>query len=181
MGGVKIPLLITTDKFNEFNRKGILVYGSFSKDTTINRKLMDHLQEYLMNENNFMDVKTLIPFIEKDDIQVFAKDGKTIIDLKKGSTVLDFAFKIHSDLGLRADYGVVDGVRVGLGHELNNGNVVHIYTNNTITATEDFLKKCVTPKAQRILKKHFENFHIDALFNIAKTYLEKNLFRSSYR
>ena len=175
VGGVKIPLLITTDKFNEFNRKGILVYGSFSKDTTINRKLMEHLQEYLMNENNFMDVKTLIPFIEKDDIQVFAKDGKTIIDLKKGSTVLDFAFKIHSDLGLMADYGVVDGVRVGLGHELNNGNVVHIYTNNTITATEDFLKKCVTPKAQRILKKHFENFHIDALFNIAKTYLEKNL------
>jgi len=175
VGGVKIPLLITTDKFNEFNRKGILVYGSFSKDTTINRKLMEHLQEYLINENNFMDVKTLIPFIEKDDIQVFAKDGKTIIDLKKGSTVLDFAFKIHSDLGLRADYGIVDGVRVGLGDELTNGNVVHIYTNNTITATEDFLRKCVTPKAQRILKKHFENFHIDALFNIAKTYLEKNL------
>ena len=82
--GVKIPLLITTDKFNEFNRKGILVYGGFSKDTTINRKFMDHLQEYLMNESNFMDVKTLISFIEKDDIQVFAKDGKTIIDLQKG-------------------------------------------------------------------------------------------------
>jgi len=114
--GVKLPLLITTDRFNEFNRKGILVYGSFSKDTEINRKLMEHLQEYLVNESNFMDVNTLIPFIEKDDMQVFAKDGKTVIELKKGSTVLDFAFKIHSDLGLKADYGVVDGIRVGLGH-----------------------------------------------------------------
>ncbi len=91
--GVKVPLLVTTDRFNEFNRKGILVYGGFSKDTTINRKLMEHLQEYLVNETNFMDVKTLIPFIEKDDMQVYAKDGKTIIDLKKGSTVLDFAFQ----------------------------------------------------------------------------------------
>ena len=100
---------------------------------------------------------------------------------KKGSTVLDFAFKIHTDIGLKADYGVVDGVRVGLGHELHNGNVVHVYTKNTITATEEFLKKCVTPKAQRVLKKHFENAHIRALFNIAKTYLEKNLFRFQHR
>ena len=173
--GVKIPLLITTDKFNEFNRKGILVYGSFSKDTTINRKLMDHLQEYLTNESDFMDVRTLISFIEKDEIQVFAKDGKTIVDLKKGSTVLDFAFKIHTDIGLRADYGVVDGASVGLGHVLNNGNVVQVYTKNTITATEEFLKKCVSPKAQRVLKKHFENAHAGALFNIAKTYIQRNL------
>jgi len=174
--GVKLPLLITTDRFNEFNRKGILVYGSFSKDTTINRKLMEHLQEYLVNESNFMDVNTLIPFIEKDDMQVFAKDGKTIIELKKGSTVLDFAFKIHSDLGLKADYGVVDGIRVGLGHELHNGNVVQIYTKNTVTATEEFLKKCVTTKANRVLKKYFENAQAEALFNIAKAYLEKLLF-----
>ena len=176
VAGVKIPLLITTNSFNEFNRKGILVYGSFSNDTTINRRFMEHLQEYLMDESNFMDVKTLISFMEKDDIQVYAKDGKTIIDLKKGSTVLDFAFKIHSDLGLRADYGVVDGVRVGLGSELNNGNVVHVYTKNTVTATEEFLKKCVTPKAQRILKKHFENAHVEGLFNIAKAYIEETLF-----
>jgi GTP diphosphokinase / guanosine-3',5'-bis(diphosphate) 3'-diphosphatase len=174
--GIKVPLLVTTDRFNEFNRKGILVYGGFSKDTTINRKLMEHLQEYLVNETNFMDVKTLIPFIEKDDMQVYAKDGKTIVDLKKGSTVLDFAFKIHSDLGLRADYGVVDGVRVGLGHELNDGNVVEVYTKNTFAATEEFLKKCVSPKAQRVLKKHFENAHIRALFNIAKAYTGKILF-----
>jgi guanosine-3',5'-bis(diphosphate) 3'-pyrophosphohydrolase len=173
--GIKIPLLITTDKFNEYNRKGILVYGSFSKDTTINRKLMDHLQEYLTNESDFMDVTTLISFIEKDEIQVFAKDGKTIVELKKGATVLDFAFKIHTDIGLRADYGVIDGVRVGLGHVLSNGNVVQIYTKNTITATEEFLKKCVSPKAQRVLKKHFENAHTGALFNISKYYIEKYL------
>ncbi len=175
VGGVKIPLLITTDKFNEYNRKGILVYGSFNKDTAINKRLMDHLQEYLMNESNFMDVNTLISFIEKDDMQVYAMDGKTIIELKKGSSVLDFAFKIHSDLGLKADYGVVDGVRVGLGHELNNGNVVCVYTKKTITATEDFLKKCITTKAQRVLKKHFENSQIQAMSNIAKAYLETYL------
>jgi len=174
--GFKVPLLVTTDRFNEFNRKGILVYGGFSRDTAINRKLMEHLQEYLVNETNFMDVKTLIPFIEKDDMQVYAKDGKTIVDLKNGATVLDFAFKIHSDLGLRADYGVVDGVRVGLGHELHDGNVVEVYTKNTITASEEFLKKCITPKAQRVLKKHFENAHMRALFDMAKAYTEKILF-----
>jgi (p)ppGpp synthase/HD superfamily hydrolase len=130
----------------------------------------------LTNESDFMDVRTLISFIEKDEIQVFAKDGKTIVDLKKGSTVLDFAFKIHTDIGLRADYGVVDGASVGLGHVLNNGNVVQVYTKNTITATEEFLKKCVSPKAQRVLKKHFENAHTGALFNVAKIYIQRNLF-----
>jgi len=174
--GAKIPLLITTDRFNEFNRKGILVYGSFSRDTSVNRKLMDHLQEYLTSESNFMDVKTLISFIEKDDIQVFAKDGKTTVELKKGATVLDFAFKIHSDLGLRAEYGIVDGVRVSLGHELTNGNIVHVHTKNTVTATEEFLTKCVTPKAQRVLKKFFEISRIESIFKIAEEYLEKNLF-----
>lgn len=173
--GVKIPVLITTDTFNEFNRKGILVYGSFSNDTEINMKFMKHLQEYLTDESNFLDIKTLTSFIEKDEIQVFAKDGKTMIDLKKGSTVLDFAFKIHSDLGLRADYGVVDGVRVGLRHQLQNGNIVHVYTKNEVTATEEYLRKCVTPKAHRVLKKYFETARIEAVFNVAKEYLEKNL------
>jgi len=175
--GLKIPLLITTDRFNEFNRKGILSYGGFSRDTTVNKKLMDHLQEYLSDESNFMDVKTLISFIEKDDIQVFAKDGKTIIDLQKGATVLDFAFKIHTDIGLRADYGVVDGVRVGLGHELQNGNVVQVYTKNASAATEDFLKMCITSKAQRVLKKHFEQRQFQTLYAIATAYLDKNLIR----
>ena len=175
--GVKIPLLITTERFNEFNRKGILVYGGFSKDTTVNKKLMEHLQEYLVNESNFLDVKTLISFIDKDEMRVFAKDGKTIVDLKKGSTVLDFAFKIHTDIGLRADYGVVDGVRVGLGHELNNGNVVCVYTKNTVTATEESLKKCITPKSHRVLKKYFENYHVEVLFTMATQYLLSILSR----
>lgn len=174
--GVKIPILIATDRFNEFNRKGILVYGSFSRDTALNKKFMEHLQEYLTSESNFMDVRTLISFIEKDDIQVFAKDGKTTVELKKGATVLDFAFKIHSELGLRAEYGIVDGVRAVLGHELTNGNIVHVHTKNTVTATEDFLTKCVTPKAQRILKKFFENAYTDSLVKIADDYIEKNLF-----
>jgi GTP pyrophosphokinase len=138
---------------------------------------MEHLQEYLVNESNFLDVKTLISFIDKDEIRVFAKDGKKIVDLKKGSTVLDFAFKIHSDIGLTADYGVVDGVRVGLGHELNNGNVVRVYTKSGITATEESLKKCITPKAQKILKKYFENYHIEVLFNLATHYLLSILSR----
>jgi GTP diphosphokinase / guanosine-3',5'-bis(diphosphate) 3'-diphosphatase len=175
--GVRLPLLITTDRFNEFNRKGILAYGGFSKDTTINRKLMKHLQEYLSDESNFMDVKTLISFIEKDDIQVFAKDGKTIVDLQKGATVLDFAFKIHTDIGLKAEYGVVDGVRVGLRHELQNGNVVHVHTKHAIAPTEELLKMCITPKAQRVLKKYFETMQFQALLDIAKSYLERNLFR----
>jgi len=64
---------------------------------------------------------------------------------------------------------------VGLGQVLDNGNVVHVYTKNTVTATEEFLRKCVTPKAQRVLKKHFENAHIRTLFNLAKTYLENIL------
>jgi guanosine-3',5'-bis(diphosphate) 3'-pyrophosphohydrolase len=153
------------------------VYGSFSKDTTINRRLMEHLQEYLVSESNFLDVKTLISFIDKDEMRVFAKDGKTIVDLKKGATVLDFAFKIHSDIGLRADYGVVDGVRVGLGYELNNGNVVHVYTKNTITATEESLKKCITPKSHRILKKYFENYHVEVLFTLATQYVLSILSR----
>ncbi len=177
--GVKIPILITTDRFNEFNRKGILAYGGFSKDTTINRKLMGHLQEYLSDESNFMDIKALISFIEKDDIQVFAKDGKTIVDLQKGATVLDFAFKIHTDIGLKADYGVVDGVRVGLGHELHNGNVIQVFTKNAVTATDEYLKMCLTSKAQGALKKHFENTQFQTLYAIAKSYLEKNLFRFS--
>ena len=175
--GIKIPLLITTERFNEFNRKGILVYGSFSQDIAINRKLMEHLQEYLVSESNFLDVKTLISFIDKDEMRVFAKDGKTIVDLKKGSTVLDFAFKIHSDIGLRADYGVVDGVRVGLGHELSNGNVVHVYTKNTITATEEALKKCITPRSHRVLKKYFENYHVELLFSLATQYIMSILSR----
>ena len=59
-----------------------------------------------------------------------------IIELPENSTVLDFAFRIHSDIGFKFKNAFINGRIVPLGHVLQTGDIVDIKTfKNKITAT----------------------------------------------
>lgn len=88
-----------------------------------------------------------------DDITAYTPDGKAVI-LPKGATALDFAFEIHSELGLHAQYARINGLLVSVKTELERGDVVYIGKNDNITPKRDWLEHVSTFKA----KSHISTF-----------------------
>lgn len=88
-----------------------------------------------------------------DDIIAYTPDGKGVI-LPKGATALDFAFEIHSELGLHAQYARINGQLKSIKTELERGDVVLIGSNEAIKPKNDWLEHVSTFKA----KSHINNF-----------------------
>lgn len=88
-----------------------------------------------------------------DDIIAYTPDGKGVI-LPKGATALDFAFEIHSELGLHAQYARINGQLKSIKTELERGDVVLIGSNEAIRPKNDWLEHVSTFKA----KSHINSF-----------------------
>lgn len=85
-----------------------------------------------------------------------------IVDLAAGSTALDFAFKVHTDIGLHCVGALVDGVEVALNTELKTGQTVEILTQPRATPQRTWLdpdlKYFKTSKTRELLRGHFQVF-----------------------
>ena len=84
---------------------------------------LEEIKSLYKKDNEFINqVKNEI---FKEQIEVFSKDGH-VYNLPIGSTVLDFAYKIHTDLGNTASYGLVNNMEVPLNFKLQNEDKVEI-------------------------------------------------------
>ena len=85
--------------------------------------------EYANNEGKKSIAKDFVSVINTDlfspTFSVLTPTGEKVI-VNKGSTSLDFAFKIHTNLALHASYAVVNGKKVTLSHLLKEGDIVEI-------------------------------------------------------
>jgi GTP pyrophosphokinase len=82
----------------------------------------------------------------KEEVFVFTPKGK-LIHLALGATVLDFAFEIHSEIGMKCLGAKVNGKLVPLGYELHNGDQVEILTSKQAKPSNDWLHYAKSPKA----------------------------------
>ena len=87
-----------------------------------------------------------------DEVFVFTPKGD-LFKLPKGSTVLDFAFSIHSKLGSKCIGAKVNGKNVQLRQQLNSGDQVEIMTSNTQTPKQDWLNIVTTSKARTKIRQ----------------------------
>ncbi len=88
-----------------------------------------------------------------DDIMVFTPRGRAII-LPKGATALDFAFEIHSNIGLKAHYARINGKLSSVKTVLKRGDCVEIGTDENAGPQKDWLDHVLTFKA----KKHISSY-----------------------
>ncbi|MCL2792567.1 MAG: RelA/SpoT family protein [Spirochaetaceae bacterium] len=119
------------------------------KDITLVTKLKqwNHLESY---ETNFLN--DLKEEILKDTIYVFTPDGD-VFELPIGSTAIDFAYKIHTDVGDRTAGAKADGYIIPLSRPLTNTQVVEIITNRNAHPTPQWLKIAKTPKAKARIRQ----------------------------
>ena len=97
--------------------------------------------------NNFF-IQSVRASFYNDDIQVYTPDGKAIL-LPKNSTALDFAFNIHTDIGMHAKYAKINGHLASVRTKLKRGDCVEIGTDPNVMPQESWRDSAKSYKALR--------------------------------
>ncbi|MCR4829083.1 MAG: HD domain-containing protein [Bacteroidales bacterium] len=104
------------------------------------------------SEKNALDVvEEFKESLYTKEIYVFTPRGKTIT-MRAGSTVLDFAFQIHSDLGMHCLGAKVNARVVPIDYKLHSGEQVQVLTSHNSHPTEEWLNIAVTARAKDHIK-----------------------------
>ncbi|MEP6755938.1 MAG: bifunctional (p)ppGpp synthetase/guanosine-3',5'-bis(diphosphate) 3'-pyrophosphohydrolase, partial [Chthonomonadales bacterium] len=90
-----------------------------------------------------------------DQVFVFTPKGD-IFDMPVGATPIDFAYRIHSNVGDRTVLAKVNSKIVPLGHELSNGDVVEVQTRTDAHPSRDWLSLAKTTHARSKIKAYFK-------------------------
>lgn len=116
-----------------------------------------------------------------DQIFVFTPKGD-IITLPKGSTPVDFAYSIHSDLGNSLTIAKVNGQVVPLDYALHNGESIQIVTDKNRKPNPIWLSYVKTQKARDHIRQYINreerSYFIEKGRQILNAYLEKNYGKS---
>jgi len=178
-----VEVQIRTRRMDEIAEKGMAAHWKYKggKGSADLDKWLAGIRELLENsdsENNEL-IEEFKTNVYDDELFVFTPKG----DLRKlpaGSTILDFAYDIHSGLGDKCVGGKVNNRKVTLKHKLKNGDQVSIETSNNQKPKLDWLDFVVTSKAKtriksslndekkkeaengkEIIKRKFKNWKID--------------------
>jgi len=169
-----VEVQIRTERMDEVAEKGLAAHWRY-KGVKVESGLDDWLssvREALENSENGLDVMDQLKIDQyENEVFVFTPKGD-LFKLTKGSTVLDFAFHIHSGLGCKCTGAKVNGKNVQLKQVLNSGDMVEIMTSNAQTPKHDWLKMVVTSKARTKIRQALKE--IDARqHQFAKETLER--------
>ena len=123
---------------------------------------MAELKNDVTNAKEYVDSVKLDLF--RDEVFVFTPKGKVVV-LPKGATTVDFAYRIHTEVGHTCTGARINGKIVPLSHELRNGDFVEILTNKKSTPRLDWLAFVQTQSAKSRIrhwfKKHYRDVHED--------------------
>ncbi|MFZ2444746.1 MAG: HD domain-containing protein [Syntrophobacteraceae bacterium] len=121
--------------------------------------------------------KALIRLSESDEIYVYSPLGD-IYYLPKGSIVLDFAYRIHSDLGDYCEGAVVNTVWSPMTRELKDGDTVEILTSpEPLDVDPDLEALCKTPKARTAINRHVQQSRLRFAQEVGKDILLQEIIR----
>ncbi len=114
-----------------------------------------------------------------EEVFVFTPKGD-VIGLRKGSTAVDFAYRIHSEIGNHCH-----GVRINdrlctLSTSLQNGDFVQIITSKTAHPSLDWLNFVKTPTARNRIRQWYKRSHRDETIERGKELLERELGRNGF-
>lgn len=107
-------------------------------------------------------------------IYVFTPKGD-VMELPMGSTPIDFAYRIHSDIGDHMVSAIVNDNIVPLDYELNDNDIIKINTNSNAKPNIDWLKFVKTSQAKNKIKAYFSKQDRDKYIEEGKNLLEKEL------
>ncbi|MBQ1447959.1 MAG: SDR family NAD(P)-dependent oxidoreductase, partial [Erysipelotrichaceae bacterium] len=143
-------------KFAENGDKLILTGRNEQRLNEIKKEL-EWLSAFDENENNDEDAINYMDTISNDifnaNVYVLTPKGR-VIDLPNGSCPIDFAYRIHTEVGHQTVGSKVNGVLVPLNTQLKTGDVVEIMTDKKSGPSEDWIKICKSNNAKNRIRQY---------------------------
>lgn len=186
--GRVIEVQIRTHEMHEYNELGIAAHwrykeGASDNDAAVNNKIL-WLRQLLEWKDEVADASEFIDRVKdevfEDRIYVFSPKGK-VVDLASGSTPIDFAYSIHTEIGHRCRGAKVNGKMVPLTYALKTGEQVDIQTVKQGGPSLDWLdphKGYVKSRRARSRIQHwFRHENRDETISHGRAVLERELDR----
>ncbi|MDB2366260.1 RelA/SpoT family protein [Flavobacteriaceae bacterium] len=151
-----VEIQIRSDRMNEIAEKGYAAHFGYKHKELKKNEVdlwLNRLQEVLNHDNEHA-----VDFVEdfklnfySKEIYVFTPNGD-LKSLKSGSSALDFAFEVHTDIGIKTRGSRVNGKLVPLSHTLKSGDQVEIITSDNVKPNVNWLNFVETSKAKSKIK-----------------------------
>lgn len=151
-----VEVQVRSERMDEIAEKGYAAHYKYKQGVSEENSLdiwLNHLREALENSS-----ENAVDFVEDfklnfyaKEIYVFTPKGE-IKSLPKGATALDFAFSVHSEVGIKTRGAKVNGKLVPLNYVLNSGDQVEIITSSNQKPSVHWLEFVSTARARNKIK-----------------------------
>lgn len=160
-GGQVMEVQIRTSEMHERAEFGVAAHFAYKEagrgavaDESLRTSLLEHLAAAREANARPMEVvNALAEELAVDEVYIFTPKGRVVI-LPEGSTAVDFAYAVHTEIGHRSVGAKVNGELVALGTELVSGDVVEVLTRAGSEPGRDRLGLAKTPRAIGHLRAH---------------------------
>ena len=149
--GIWEDVQICSERMVEVSKLGCVAERDESNVKEWIDKFRDVLKDIAKQEHKGNFIEEVATTLYYDDVMVFTPQGKSIV-LPKGSTAIDFAFEVHTDVGLHAKFARINGNLCSVKTVLKKGDCVEIGTDPSMAPKEDWIEYCSSYKAKRILR-----------------------------
>ncbi|MGF1567684.1 MAG: RelA/SpoT family protein [Nodosilinea sp.] len=188
--GKPIEMQIRTLEMHHIAEYGIAAHWKYKETgASINTRMtaddekFTWLRQLLEWQNDLKDAKEFLENVKgnlfDEDVYVFTPDGD-VIPLSRGATPVDFAYRIHTEVGNHCAGARVNGRIVTLDTPLENGDIVEVLTQKNSRPSLDWLNFVVTPSARNRIRQWYKRSHRDENLARGRDMLEKELGRSGF-
>ena len=150
-----VEIQIRTRRMDDIAERGLAAHWSYKgiKSEGAADSVMASIREILEHDTSPDELrKNFALDLYQEEIFVFTPNGE-VRQLPKGATVLDFAFSIHSHIGLTCVGARVGGRNVRISHKLQSGDTVEVLTSPTQVPKQDWLNIAVTSRARMRIRQ----------------------------
>lgn len=184
-GGLPCEVQIRTADMHQVAEHGIAAHWRYKegvKRSESNFELkLAWLRRLIEWRGHMTDAQEMVDSIKNEELQdqvyVFTPKGR-IVDLPVGSTPVDFAYRIHSEVGHRCVGAKVNNRLVPLDYQLQTGEMVSIMTSRSAPGpSHDWLNFVKTSGARKHIRIHFKKLHRDESITMGRELLEREMRR----
>jgi GTP pyrophosphokinase len=179
--GERIEIQIRTHEMHKIAEEGIAAHWKYKEGKVVEEaedKRFTWLRQLLEWQRDLKDDREFIESVKVDlfpnEVYIFTPKG-SVKPFPIGSTPIDFAYSIHSDVGSHCSGAKVNGKIVPLRYELRSGDTVEILTSPNQKPSKDWLKLVKTSRAKTKIRQWFTAEEREKSIILGKEILEKEL------
>ena len=186
-----IELQLRTALMDDFAEKGVAAHWSYKEKGAVKEKHAEFQKRTNRQLNTLYTMSTfgvepgdylrnLRLDLYPNDIFTLTPSGE-IIQLKRGATVLDMAYAIHSEMGAKADYAMINGQRMPISAPLATGDIVKILTDANVKPNPKWLSFVATSKARVHIRNQLKVESAAELVTLGRSLLARALKLAGYK